>query len=78
MEASPVEIWNVLKNLYFPLTKQNLIQQAMKHGANRERWWGLSSDFQTKNTSMLPTSARCLKLKKDISEKFEDKKNYPH
>lgn len=37
MEASPVEIWNVLKNLYFPLTKQNLIQQAMKHGANRER-----------------------------------------
>lgn len=35
MHASYVEVRNILKNLNFPLTKQNLIQQAMKHGASR-------------------------------------------
>jgi hypothetical protein len=39
MEASPVEIWNILKNLHFPLTKHNLVQQALKHGANSEVIW---------------------------------------
>jgi hypothetical protein len=35
MQASYVEIRNILKYLNFPLTKQNLIQQAVKHGASR-------------------------------------------
>jgi hypothetical protein len=35
MQASYVEIRNILKYLNFPLTKQNLIQQALKHGASR-------------------------------------------
>jgi hypothetical protein len=34
MKASCVEARNILKNLHFPLTKQNVIQQAMKHGAD--------------------------------------------
>ena len=33
MQASSVEVRNILKDLHFPLTKKNLIQQAMKHGA---------------------------------------------
>ncbi|RPJ78479.1 MAG: DUF2795 domain-containing protein [Alphaproteobacteria bacterium] len=36
MQASYVEIRNVLKNLHFPLTKQELIQQAIKHGASHQ------------------------------------------
>jgi hypothetical protein len=36
MQASYVEVRNILKNLHFPLTKQNLIQQAMKHGASHK------------------------------------------
>jgi Protein of unknown function (DUF2795) len=35
-QASRVEVRSVLKNLHFPLMKQNLIQQALKHGASRE------------------------------------------
>ena len=35
MQASYVEVLIVLKNLHYPLTKQNLIQQALKHGASR-------------------------------------------
>jgi hypothetical protein len=35
-KVSPVEVRNILKNLHFPSKKQNLIQQAMKHGASRE------------------------------------------
>ncbi len=34
MQASYVEVRNILKNLRFPLTKQELIQQAKKHGAS--------------------------------------------
>lgn len=34
MKASCVEARNILKNLHFPLTKQNVIQQALKHGAD--------------------------------------------
>jgi Protein of unknown function (DUF2795) len=34
MQASYVEIRNVLKNIHLPLTKQELIQQAIKHGAS--------------------------------------------
>lgn len=34
MEASCVEIRNVLKNIHFPLTKEQIIQQAIKHGAS--------------------------------------------
>jgi hypothetical protein len=33
MQASYVELRNILKDLNFPITKQNLIQQAKKHGA---------------------------------------------
>ena len=36
MQASRVEVRNILKNLHFPLMKQNLIQQALKHGASGE------------------------------------------
>jgi hypothetical protein len=35
MQASYVEVRIVLRNLNYPLTKQNLIQQALKHGASR-------------------------------------------
>ncbi|WP_048138461.1 DUF2795 domain-containing protein [Methanosarcina horonobensis] len=34
MQASYVEVRNILKNLHFPLTKKELIQQALKHGAD--------------------------------------------
>ena len=34
MQASYVEIRIILKNIYFPLTKKELIQQAIKHGAS--------------------------------------------
>jgi hypothetical protein len=36
MQASYVEVRNVLKNIHLPLTKQELIQQAIKHGASRK------------------------------------------
>ena len=35
MQASYVEVRIILKDLHYPVTKQNLIQQAMKHGASR-------------------------------------------
>jgi len=35
MQASYVEVLNILKDLHYPLKKQNLIQQAIKHGASR-------------------------------------------
>jgi Protein of unknown function (DUF2795) len=35
MQASYVEVRIVLKDLHYPLTKQDLIQQALKHGASR-------------------------------------------
>ncbi len=35
MQASYVEVRIVLANLNFPLTKQELIQQAIKHGATK-------------------------------------------
>lgn len=34
MQASYVEVRNVLKNINLPLTKSKLIQQALKHGAS--------------------------------------------
>ena len=34
MKASCVEARNILKNLHFPLTKHNVIQEAIKHGAD--------------------------------------------
>jgi hypothetical protein len=34
MQASYVEVRNVFKNIHLPLTKQELIQQAIKHGAS--------------------------------------------
>ncbi|WP_394339320.1 DUF2795 domain-containing protein [Methanosarcina sp. UBA5] len=36
MQASYVEIRVILRNIYFSLTKQELIQQAIKHGASNE------------------------------------------
>jgi hypothetical protein len=36
MQSSYVEIRNVLKNIHLPLTKQELIQQALKHGASNQ------------------------------------------
>jgi hypothetical protein len=35
-QASRVEVRSILKNLHFPSMKQNLIQQALKHGASKE------------------------------------------
>ena len=35
MQASYVEVRVILKNIHLPLTKQELIQQAIKHGASR-------------------------------------------
>lgn len=34
MQASNAEFRNILERLYFPLTKKELIQQAIKHGAD--------------------------------------------
>lgn len=34
MQASYVEIRSVPKNIHLPLKKQELIQQALKHGAS--------------------------------------------
>jgi hypothetical protein len=34
MKASYVEVRIILKNVHYPVTKQNLIQQAIKHGAS--------------------------------------------
>jgi hypothetical protein len=34
MEASLFEIRNALKSMHFPLTKELIIQQALKHGAS--------------------------------------------
>jgi hypothetical protein len=34
MQASYVEVRVILKNVHYPVTKQNLIQQAIKHGAS--------------------------------------------
>ena len=34
MQASSIEVRNVLKNFNYPLTKKDLIQQAKKHGAS--------------------------------------------
>lgn len=36
METSSIEVRNILKNLNYPLTKKNLVQQAQKHGASGE------------------------------------------
>lgn len=41
--SSHIEFRNVLKRLIFPTTKQNLIQQAKKHGARCEVIDGLES-----------------------------------
>lgn len=49
MQASYVEVRIILKNIYFPLTKQELIQQAIKHGATNEVIEDLKS-FKIKNT----------------------------
>jgi hypothetical protein len=34
MEVSCAEILDVLKNIHFPLTKEQIIQQAIKHGTS--------------------------------------------
>jgi hypothetical protein len=36
MQASYVEVRNVLKNIHFPLNKEEIIQQAIKHGASHQ------------------------------------------
>jgi len=36
MQASYVEVRNILKNIHLPVTKEELIQQAIKHGANHQ------------------------------------------
>jgi hypothetical protein len=36
MQASSIEVRNILKNLKFPLTKKDLVQQAKKHGISCE------------------------------------------
>jgi hypothetical protein len=34
MQASYVEVRNILKNIHLPLSKQEIIQEAMRHGAS--------------------------------------------
>jgi Protein of unknown function (DUF2795) len=34
MQASYVEVRNILKNIHLPLTKQEIIQEAIRHGAS--------------------------------------------
>lgn len=34
MEASCVEIRYILRNIHFPLTKEQIIEQAIKHGTS--------------------------------------------
>ncbi len=36
MQASYIEIRITLRSIYFPLTKKELIQQAIKHGASNK------------------------------------------
>jgi hypothetical protein len=36
MHASSIEVRNILKNMNYPLTKENLVQQLKKHGASYE------------------------------------------
>ena len=36
MQESYVEVRNVLKNIHFPLNKEEIIQQAIKHGASQQ------------------------------------------
>jgi len=36
MEANSTEIRNILKKLNFPLAKEDLVQQAKKHGVSGE------------------------------------------
>lgn len=59
MQASYVEVRNVLKNIHFPLMKQNLIQQAIKHGASRVVMKTLRI-FQIGNIPVLAVSSRNL------------------
>jgi hypothetical protein len=51
MQASYVEIRIILKNIYFPLTKKELIQQAIKHGASNRVIEDLKSIPDKKYTS---------------------------
>ena len=64
MHASYVEVHDILKNLHFPLTKQNLIQQAMKHGASRKVIEDLESIPDREYTSYenVVQEFRCKKL----------------
>jgi len=74
-KASPIEVRNILKNLHFPLTKQNLIQQAMKHGASREviRVFESLPDKEYINAAGF---SKGFEGKKDVSEGLKAK-NYP-
>ncbi len=53
MQASYVEIRVILKNIYFPLTKQKLIQQAIKHGASNKVIGDLKSVPDKEYTSLI-------------------------
>jgi hypothetical protein len=53
MQASYVEIRVILKNVYFPLTKQKLIQQAIKHGASNMVIGDLKSIPDKEYTSLI-------------------------
>jgi len=72
MKTSPVEVRNILKNLHFPSTKQNLIQQAMKHGASREVIRVLES-LPDKEYINAVYFSRGFEGKKDVSKGYEDK-----
>ncbi|OEU41418.1 hypothetical protein BGV40_15000 [Methanosarcina sp. Ant1] len=63
----------MLKNLYFPSKKQNLIQQAMKHGASREVIRVLES-LPDKEYIHATDFSRGFEGKKDVSKEFEGKK----
>lgn len=51
MQTSYAEVRNILKYLYFPLTKQELIQQAKKHGASYKIIEDLESITDREDTS---------------------------
>ena len=53
MQASYVEVRVILKNINFPLTKQKLIQQAIKHGASNKVIEDLKSIPDKEYTSLI-------------------------
>lgn len=63
MQASYVEVRIVLRDLHYPLTKQNLVQQALKHGACRSVMEDLKSIPDREYTSSVSVIRECEAVK---------------